>query len=65
MNCTICHKPIALTPSAQERARKDVCGNTAAFYTSRFTEHADCQLAKRAADTSRLIETHYRRGADE
>ena len=65
MNCTICHEPIVLTPSAQERARKDVCGNTAAFYTSRFTEHADCQLAKRAADTSRLIETHYRRGADE
>lgn len=47
MNCTICHKPIILVPSAAERAAKDVTGKTAAYYTSLFTEHAECSLAKR------------------
>lgn len=55
MNCTICHQEIKLVPSAAERAKKDVAGNNAAYYTSLFTEHADCTLAKRKADTSALM----------
>ena len=55
MNCTICGKPIVLVPSAQERAKRDVCGNTAAYYTALFTTHADCQIKKRSEDTSALM----------
>jgi hypothetical protein len=45
--CTICHKPIRLTPSAAQRAAKDISGKTAKDYENIFTEHADCILAKR------------------
>lgn len=55
MNCTICGKPIVLVPSAAERARTDVTGKTAAYYTSLFTTHAKCTLEKREADTLELI----------
>jgi hypothetical protein len=55
MNCTICKKPITLVPSAAERARKDVTGKTAAYYTSLFTEHAACTLAKRERETLELM----------
>ncbi len=55
MNCTICKKPIVLVPSAAERARKDVTGKTAAYYTSLFTEHATCTLAKRERETLELM----------
>ena len=53
MNCTICGKPVVLVPSAAERARK--FGGAAADYTRLFTTHAECELAKRAADTSALV----------
>lgn len=53
MNCTICSKPIVLVPSATERAAK--YGNTPAFYTRLFRQHADCQLKKRAEDTTELM----------
>jgi hypothetical protein len=55
MNCTICNKPVVLNPSAEERARKDVTGKSAAYYTSLFTTHADCAIAKRSAGVSELI----------
>lgn len=55
MNCTICHKPIVLVPTAAERAAKDVTGKSAAYYTGLFTEHSECILAKRKADTSALL----------
>jgi hypothetical protein len=55
MNCTICGKPIVLIPSAAERARRDVTGKTAAYYTSLFTEHAQCTIDKRNRETSELI----------
>lgn len=55
MNCTICGKPIVLVPSAAERARKDVTGKTAAYYTSLFTEHGECVVAKREAETLALM----------
>lgn len=50
MNCTICGKPVVLVPSAAERARSDVTGKTAAYYTSLFPTHAACTLAKRQGD---------------
>ena len=55
MKCTICGKTITLVPSAAERAKKDVTGKTAAYYTGLFTEHAACTLAKREQDTLELM----------
>jgi hypothetical protein len=57
MNCTICNLPIVLVPSAAERANK--FGGTAAHYTALFTEHADCALRARDAETSELIKRLY------
>ena len=57
MKCTICHKPIVLVPSAQERAKK--FGGKPSDYTRQFTEHAACTLAKRTADTARLLNNVY------
>lgn len=47
MNCTVCGKPVVLVPSAAERARSDVTGKTAAYYTKLFPTHASCTLSKR------------------
>ena len=58
MNCTICHRPIILVPSAEERAKKDVTGKSAAHYRSLFTTHSECELAKRRADTDDLMRKH-------
>ena len=61
MDCTICKKPIVLSPSAAERARKDVTGNTTpAYYTALFTTHANCAIAQRSAGVSALIKRIYR-----
>jgi hypothetical protein len=51
--CTICHKPIVLSPSAKERARK--FGGTASHYTSLFTTHADCAIKKRSGEAHDLM----------
>lgn len=63
MNCRLCNKPIVLVPSAAERAAKNqhIGGRPAAFYIALFTEHSECTLAKRAADTSALMK-RYRAG---
>lgn len=53
MNCTICGKPIKLVPSAKERSEKT--GYPASYFTSLFTEHASCALAKREKDTVDLM----------
>lgn len=53
MNCTICHQPVVLVPSAAERARKR--GETPAFYTRLFTTHADCEIAKRSQSSIDLM----------
>lgn len=53
MNCTICHKPIVLVPSATERAAKT--GQPASYYLGLFTEHADCTIHKRNQDTLELM----------
>lgn len=58
MNCTICGKKIVLVPSAEERARKDVTGKTAAYYASIFTTHAACVLEERQRSTSELMARH-------
>ena len=53
MNCSICNKPIILSPSATERAKK--FGGKPSDYTKLFTEHADCIIAKRNQETSELL----------
>lgn len=51
----MCGQPIILSPSAAERAAKDVTGKSAAYYTNLFKTHADCELEKRARDTAELM----------
>lgn len=55
MNCTICHKPIVLIPSAEARAASDVTGKTAKYYRNLFTTHSDCQIAKRNQESIELM----------
>lgn len=45
-NCTICHKPVVLVPSATERAAK--FGGRPSDYTRLFTTHADCTVRQRS-----------------
>ena len=47
MKCTHCNQEVILVPSAIERARKDVTGKSAAYYTALFPRHAACELALR------------------
>lgn len=56
MNCSICNKPIVLIPSAAERAKKDVAGRPASYFTNLFREHVECALRKREADTLGLTQ---------
>lgn len=53
MNCLHCRKPIVLTPSATERARK--LGGEPEDYSALFTYHAECTLELRAKGVSDLI----------
>lgn len=53
MDCTICHKPIELVPSAAERAKK--FGGKASDYTRLFTEHSACALSKRSNEAPQLL----------
>ena len=53
MNCTICGQPVVLIPSAEERAAKG--GGTAEHYRRLFPRHSECELKKRAEDTSELM----------
>lgn len=55
MNCTLCGKPVILSPSAAERAAKDVTGKSAAYYTSLFNTHTSCALDKRDQDVTALM----------
>ena len=48
MNCTICHKPIVLSPSASERAAK--YGGSPSDYIKLFDTHADCLISKRSKE---------------
>lgn len=53
MDCTICGKPVVLSPTAAERAAK--LGGKASDYTKLFTTHTRCALNKRDADTVALM----------
>lgn len=44
MNCSICGKPITLSPSASERAKK--YGGKPSDYIKLFTSHSNCQVKK-------------------
>lgn len=55
MICDLCGKPVVLSPSAAERAKKDVTGKSAAYYTSLFPRHAVCEIQKREAEVTELM----------
>lgn len=55
MDCIHCNKPIILVPSAEERAAKDIAGNSVAHYNKLFREHTECALLKREEDTIALM----------
>jgi len=44
-NCKLCHNPIVLIPSAQERAAKH--GGAARDYTNLFDMHPGCSIEQR------------------
>jgi len=54
MKCTHCGKEVILKPSAAERARKDVTGKSAAYFTALFPRHAACELALRTSRAEAL-----------
>lgn len=54
MKCSICNKPIILSPSATERAEK--FGGKPSDYTSMFTEHSECIVTKRDDDAKKLMQ---------
>ena len=53
MNCKHCGKPIVLSPSAEERARK--FGGSSRDYIKLFDTHADCLIAKRSQESVDLM----------
>lgn len=57
MNCTLCHKPIVLVPSARERAAR--YGGTPAHYTRLFQQHPECLIAKREREATELMRRHH------
>jgi hypothetical protein len=54
MNCSICGKPVVLSPSAAQRAAQD-SSRTAQEYTRLFPTHTECFLRKRKQETTELM----------
>jgi len=54
VNCTLCHKPVVLHPTAAQRAER--YGGTPRDYTILFPRHADCELKAREQATQELIQ---------
>ena len=44
-NCNKCGKPIILSPSAAERAKKDITGKSAKYYEDLFPTCNECIVA--------------------
>ena len=53
MLCSICGKPVVLSPSAKERAAK--YGGDPIDYIRLLPTHSDCAIAKREAETLELV----------
>lgn len=47
MACKYCGKKVVLVPTAAERAKSDVTGKSAQYYTDLFPNHAECWLKVR------------------
>jgi hypothetical protein len=58
MNCTICDKPVILSPSAKERAKK-YGDHPASYYTKLFPTHTECAIKKRNDETSELMRSKH------
>ena len=54
MNCTLCHKPVVLHPTAARRSAR--YGGTPRDYIILFPRHADCELKAREQATQELIQ---------
>ena len=54
MNCTLCHKPVVLHPTAAQRAER--FGGVPRDYIVLFPRHAECELKKREQDTEELLQ---------
>ena len=52
--CPYCKKPVVLSPSAADRARK--YGGKPEDYTGLFTAHSQCLIEERQRQVSALIE---------
>ena len=53
MNCTLCHKPVVLHPTAAQRAER--YGGTPRDYTLLFPNHADCVVKAREQEAIDLL----------
>jgi len=53
MNCLHCHRPVVLSPTATERARR--FGGSPQDYTNMFQYHSACTLELRARGVSDLM----------
>lgn len=51
--CRICGKPVRLSPSANERARRT--GEPASYYESLFPDHSTCVIRKNAEEVAELM----------
>ncbi len=51
--CKYCNKPVILSPSASERAKKS--DKPASYYTALFPNHSACEVAARSADSVALM----------
>lgn len=61
MDCTICHKPVILVPSARAKAR--ATGQPASYFTRLNREHTECAIAKRDDETLALMRRINTKGA--
>lgn len=61
MVCKHCGKPIVLSPSAQDRADKDITGRSASYYRSLFEYCIDCTIKLRLLSADKSINFFHQR----
>lgn len=53
MKCSVCGKPVILSPTAAERSQR--FGQPPSYFTNIFTTHSTCMLMQREADVINLM----------
>lgn len=61
--CKYCNKPVILSPSAAERAKKS--DKPASYYTALFPNHSECEVAARSAGSVALMRSIKKQRAAE